>query len=177
MPTTSRIVPSASPALTRLASAGATRRESCATSTPNRPKRRRRVSACWRASTVVGAISAACLPEKIAAASARSATSVLPKPTSPQTSRSIGRPEARSAISASTAAAWSGVGAKPKPAANRSISLAGGARTGASVSRRARAASSIRRAVRAMVASASRRRRGHVPPSSLSRVTASGSDP
>ena len=40
---------------------------------------------------------------------ARSATSVLPKPTSPQISRSIGRPELRSASTAAIAACWSSV--------------------------------------------------------------------
>ena len=45
---------------------------------------------------------------------ARSATSVLPKPTSPQTSRSIGCGETMSWITAWIAACWSGVSSKPK---------------------------------------------------------------
>jgi hypothetical protein len=39
---------------------------------------------------VVGASTATCLPPVTATKAARSATSVLPKPTSPQTSRSMG---------------------------------------------------------------------------------------
>ena len=46
---------------------------------------------------MVGATSATCIPALAAMKAARKATSVLPKPTSPHTSRSIGRPEARSA--------------------------------------------------------------------------------
>ena len=49
---------------------------------------------CWRASSVVGTTTATCLPVMAATKAARSATSVLPKPTSPQISRSIGRPGA-----------------------------------------------------------------------------------
>ena len=45
---------------------------------------------CCAASTVVGASTAHCLPLDTARFSARIATSVLPKPTSPQMSRSIG---------------------------------------------------------------------------------------
>ncbi|CFP66353.1 Uncharacterised protein [Bordetella pertussis] len=51
---------------------------------------------------------------------ARSATSVLPKPTSPHTSRSMGRPEVMSMMTAWMAAAWSGVSSKPKPSAKAS---------------------------------------------------------
>jgi hypothetical protein len=52
-------------------------------------------------------------------AAARSATSVLPKPTSPQTSRSIGRPEDRSRRVSAMALAWSGVSGKGKRSAKR----------------------------------------------------------
>ena len=55
---------------------------------------RRRCLWCWRASSVVGTTTATCLPLIAVTKAARSATSVLPKPTSPQTSRSIGRPGA-----------------------------------------------------------------------------------
>ena len=58
---------------------------------------------CCRASSVVGTTIAVCLPLIAVAKAARSATSVLPKPTSPQTSRSIGRPASRSSIVASIA--------------------------------------------------------------------------
>ena len=53
---------------------------------------------------------------------ARRATSVLPKPTSPHTRRSIGRPDFMSATTASMAASWSGVSSKPKPSAKASRS-------------------------------------------------------
>ena len=49
-----------------------------------------RVRQCCWASTVVGASMATCFPAVIALKMARMATSVLPKPTSPQTRRSIG---------------------------------------------------------------------------------------
>ena len=50
----------------------------------------------------------ACRPSPSTKA-ARSATSVLPKPTSPQTRRSIGRPTPRSSMTASIALCWSSV--------------------------------------------------------------------
>ena len=46
---------------------------------------------------------------------ARMATSVLPKPTSPQIRRSIGRGDSRSPFTASMARAWSSVSAYGKP--------------------------------------------------------------
>ena len=54
------------------------------------------VAACWRASTSVGAISAAWAPASIARSIAAAATTVLPLPTSPCSSRSIGAGLARS---------------------------------------------------------------------------------
>ena len=55
------------------------------------------------------ATSATCSPAIAATKAARSATSVLPKPTSPQTSRSIGLPAPRSAITSAIARSWSSV--------------------------------------------------------------------
>ena len=52
---------------------------------------------------------ATCMPDMAATKAARSATSVLPKPTSPQTSRSIGLPDSRSASTSSIARSWSSV--------------------------------------------------------------------
>ena len=70
-----------------------------------RPAKRSRMTwKCWRTSSVVGARIATCWPAMATANAARSATSVLPKPTSPQISRSIGWPEARSSSTASIAA-------------------------------------------------------------------------
>ena len=54
------------------------------------------VSACWRASTSVGAISAACAPASTATAMAKSATIVLPEPTSPCKRRNMRWVAARS---------------------------------------------------------------------------------
>ena len=47
------------------------------------------VARCWRARISVGAISAACRPASITVAAASSATTVLPEPTSPCSSRSM----------------------------------------------------------------------------------------
>ena len=59
---------------------------------------------CWVASTSVGASSAACAPASTTESMARSATTVLPEPTSPCSSRCIGQSCAMSsAISAATA--------------------------------------------------------------------------
>ncbi|MNR54623.1 hypothetical protein D3C85_1748450 [compost metagenome] len=83
-------------------------------------KRSEKFWKCCSASRVVGTSTATCLPPITATKAARSATSVLPKPTSPHTSRSIGRPLVMSPITASIAAAWSTVSSKPKPAAKAS---------------------------------------------------------
>ena len=58
---------------------------------------RARPRACWVASTSVGASSAAWPPESTTASIARSATTVLPEPTSPCSSRCIGLGRASSA--------------------------------------------------------------------------------
>src|SRR5213592_924381 len=50
-----------------------------------------------------------CLPLTATANAARTATSVLPKPTSPQTRRSIGCGASRSSLTASIAVRWSSV--------------------------------------------------------------------
>ena len=68
------------------------------------PGAARKVLKCCCASTVVGTSTATCLPSCTALNAARSATSVLPKPTSPQTSRSIGRRRCMSALTSSIAA-------------------------------------------------------------------------
>ncbi len=64
---------------------------------------------CCSASVSVGAISAAWAPFSTARSIASSATTVLPLPTSPISSRCIGRSSARSASIASMAATWSPV--------------------------------------------------------------------
>ncbi len=93
----------------RFVSFGATKRETISTRTGKSRNRSRNVLKCCSARIVVGARSSACLPLTATANAARTATSVLPKPTSPQTSRSIGRGASRSSFTASIAASWSGV--------------------------------------------------------------------
>ena len=60
------------------------------TGMPRSPSRASRVAACWRASRSVGASSAPCRPVAATTASAWAATAVLPEPTSPWSSRSMG---------------------------------------------------------------------------------------
>ena len=67
------------------------------------------VSKCCWARMVVGHSTMTCLPSWQHLNAARRATSVLPKPTSPQSRRSIGRSDSMSALMSATAAAWSGV--------------------------------------------------------------------
>ena len=74
-------------------------------------KRSEKVSKCCCASRVVGASTATWRPLATARNAARIATSVLPKPTSPQIRRSVASVRVRSAITVSMAASWSGVAA------------------------------------------------------------------
>ena len=67
------------------------------------------VSRCWLASRVVGTSTATCLPSCTALNAARTAISVLPKPTSPEITRSIGTGRSMSALTSSIAESWSGV--------------------------------------------------------------------
>ena len=114
------IVPSARPASAAFTSLGERKRDSSATLIGHLPKRSAMFWKCCSASRVVGARIATCLPPVTATKAARSATSVLPKPTSPQISRSIGCGETMSWITAWIAACWSGVSSKPKLAAKAS---------------------------------------------------------
>ncbi len=61
------------------------------------------------AKMVVGTKTATCFPSTTAFAAARMATSVFPKPTSPQTNLSIGFSASISLFTASEALCWSGV--------------------------------------------------------------------
>ena len=94
VPTTMSIEPSAIPFLTAASSLPVTSRDACPILIGKPRKRSVKVLVCWRAKSVVGTTTATCLPFMAATKAARSATSVLPKPTSPQISRSIGRPDA-----------------------------------------------------------------------------------
>ena len=80
-----------------------TNRETISTRTGKSRKRSRKVFQCCSARIVVGASISTCFPLTATANAARTATSVLPKPTSPHTSRSIGRAVSRSSFTASIA--------------------------------------------------------------------------
>ena len=94
-------------------------------------KRSVKVAKCWRASSVVGTTTATWKPSSAATKAALSATSVLPKPTSPHTSRSMGLPEARSSSTVPMLAVWSSVSPYGKRATNSSNAPSGGAIAGA----------------------------------------------
>ena len=67
---------------------------------------------------VVGASSATCLLFTIALKAARRLTSVLPYPTSPQSSRSIFRSLSMSSVISRTLCAWSGVSSQGNSSSN-----------------------------------------------------------
>ncbi len=112
MPTTTSIDPSARPASTSFAWALVRNRLRRATLTGNGAYRSVKVWACWLASSVVGTSTAAWYPSWTALNTARIATSVFPKPTSPQTSRSMGCGRSMSAVTSSMARSWSAVSTK-----------------------------------------------------------------
>ena len=139
VPTTMLTLPSAMPRLVSAASLAVTMRDSCSTRTGKPSKRLLNTRWCCRASSVVGTTTATWEPDMAATKAARSATSVLPKPTSPQIRRSIGRPAAMSSSTSAMARAWSSVSAKGKRAQNSSQAPSAGARLVASRIRRAAA--------------------------------------
>ena len=114
MPTTTSTVPSASPAIVCFASAASVNRDRPLTVTGNARIRSVKVCRCWVASSVVGTSTATCLPSCTALNAARTATSVLPNPTSPETTRSIGTARSMSALTSSIAESWSGVSVNGK---------------------------------------------------------------
>ena len=101
--------PALSPASVRTCSSSVRNRESTSTVTGKPCRRSPKTWKCCWASTVVGASKATWRPLITALKAARSASSVLPKPTSPQSSRSIGRSDSMSALISASAASWSGV--------------------------------------------------------------------
>ncbi len=109
VPTTTSTEPSARPASTALAWALVRNRLSISTRMGKGAYRSAKVWACWLASRVVGTSTAAWKPSWTALNTARMATSVLPKPTSPQTSRSMGRGRSMSSLTSSMARSWSTV--------------------------------------------------------------------
>ena len=118
VPTTTPVSPAASRASTARSSSAGVKRVSASTRTGNGAKRAAKTSACCSASSVVGAISATCLPSATALNVARIATSVLPYPTSPQSSQSIGRGCSIAARISSQLVRWSGVVSKGNASAN-----------------------------------------------------------
>ena len=109
VPITTSTEPSAIPAMISLDSLADWNRESAATCTGNPANRSVKVSWCCRASRVVGTSTATCFPSCTALNAARTATSVLPKPTSPETSRSMGTVASMSFLTSLTVVSWSGV--------------------------------------------------------------------
>ena len=118
VPTTTSTPPPATAATTARCSCLLRNRDSISTCTGNAPKRSPKVSKCCSASIVVGVSTATCLPPITALNAARSATSVLPKPTSPHTSRSMGLGASMSALTSSMQRIWSSVSWYGNPASN-----------------------------------------------------------
>ena len=111
-------VPFAKPFRVPCVSRLALNRDKDATFTAKSAKRSLKTCVCCSTKSVVGANTATCLPPETATNAARKATSVLPKPTSPQINLSIGLSVIKSRIVAIIAAAWSSVSAYSKPSAN-----------------------------------------------------------
>ena len=109
VPTTISISPFFRASRVSAASLAGIKRDSERTFSGQPAKRSVKVRECWRASSVVGQTTATCLPLMAATKAARKATSVLPKPTSPQISRSIGLPDPRSVRTSAMALSWSSV--------------------------------------------------------------------
>ena len=85
------------------------KRDINSTLTPKGLKRSEIVWKCCNARIVVGTTTATCFPEVTALNIPRIATSVLPNPTSPQISLSIGFSHSMSALTSVIAFIWSGV--------------------------------------------------------------------
>ncbi len=105
VPMTISTVPSVMPAKAWVVSLPEVNRDNSATLTGQSANRSAKVCACCSANKVVGQRIATCCPLATAKNAARNATSVLPNPTSPQTSRSIGLAADMSSITAVMAAA------------------------------------------------------------------------
>ena len=102
-------VPSASPRRVSAASRSDWKRESARTVTGNCANRSENVAWCCDTSNVVGTSTPTCLPSWTALNAARTAISVLPYPTSPAITRSIGTVRSMSRLTSSMTVSWSGV--------------------------------------------------------------------
>ena len=118
VPMTMSIFPASRSFATARCSAGVRKRLSISTRTGKPASRSRKVLRCCTARTVVGTRIAACFPSMTDLKAARIATSVFPKPTSPQTRRSMGREVSMSDFTSWIAFCWSGVSSKGKEVSN-----------------------------------------------------------
>ena len=109
VPITTSTLPSLAACTVSACWAGLTNRLSILTVTGKGANRSLKVMKCCSASRVVGTSTATCLPSITALKAARTAISVLPKPTSPQISRSMGLASSMSAFTSSIAVTWSEV--------------------------------------------------------------------
>ena len=107
-------VPSASPCVIFFASAFEVKRDNPRIVTGKPSIRCSNVARCCCASSVVGTNTATCFPSCTALKAARTATSVLPYPTSPTITRSMGTARSMSPFTASMASIWSSVSTKGK---------------------------------------------------------------
>ena len=130
---------------------------------------------CWLASRVVGTSTAAWVPSWTALKTARMATSVLPNPTSPQTSRSIGSGRSMSAFTSSMAESWSDVSTKGNEDSSSACQGVSGPKALPSTSRRRRYRATSSSAISWTAARALERARCHSEPPS--RLTVGESPP
>ena len=121
VPMTTSTFPAARSANTTLLSAAVLKRDRLSMRNGYARNRSRKVRSCCSASTVVGTNTATCRPLSTALNAARMATSVLPNPTSPQISRSMGRADCISRFTAAIAVSWSSVSVHAKSASNSCI--------------------------------------------------------
>ena len=121
MPISTSTLPSLYSWSTRFTSAGGRNRETISTRTGKSRNRSLNVAACCWARIVVGTSISTWRPADAALNAARTATSVLPNPTSPHTSRSIGRSDSMSSLTTSMAASWSSVSSNGKDSSRRAI--------------------------------------------------------
>ena len=109
VPISTSTLPSLNSWSTRFTSAGGRKRDTISTRSGKSRYRSLNVVPCCWARIVVGTSISIWRPFTATVNAARTATSVLPNPTSPHTSRSIGRGASRSSLTTSMAGSWSSV--------------------------------------------------------------------